>query len=350
MKYMIGYQLQESGSLVREIIKYKDRVHEVYFAWGTMASGRGGTTYHTDLMPHEAIHLQMQQLTEMAGQGVGMNLLLNANCYGRDYLSRKFLLQTGDLIDNLAAKIGLSSVTTTSPILAHFIQENFPEIEVRASVNMEIGTIEGMEYLADDFDSFYYKRELNRDIAQVKRMKAWCDAHSKSLYMLANSGCLNFCSARQFHDNLVAHEIEIAQMDNGAKFTSACSRFVGKEENRSQILRHMNCVRPEEMYLFEPYVVAAKLATRVSPRPESIVQAYMEGSYGGNLLELLEPSHAVHFYPTIVDNSKLPADYCALVSACDKKCETCNYCQNVLERASITLHNGGILDVNECND
>ncbi len=350
MKYMIGYQLQESGALNQEIIKNKNRIHEVYFAWGTMASGRGGAAYHTDLMPHEAVQLQKEQLTQLARQGIGMNLLLNANCYGADSLSRRFLLQTGDLLAYLQDAVDLSSVTTTSPILAHFIKENFEDLEVRASVNMEVGTIEGMAYLADDFDSYYYKRELNRDLPQVARMKKWADAHGKKLFMLANSGCLNFCSARQFHDNLVAHENEIARMDNGAKFTTACSRFAGKPENRNQILRYLNCVRPEEMQLYEPYVVAAKLATRVSPRPENIVRAYMAGSYGGNLLELLEPSHAAHLQPTILDNSRLPADYCAHVAACDKKCETCTYCETAMKNASVTLDFGGILDVNKCND
>ena len=86
--------------------------------------------------------------------------------------------------------------------------------------------VEAMEYLQNDFDGYYYKRELNKNLSQVKMLKSWCDANGKKLYMLANSGCLNFCSARQFHDNLVAHEREIAAMDNGVQFHSACSQFL----------------------------------------------------------------------------------------------------------------------------
>ena len=350
MRYMVGYQLQESEALIQEIIRQKEKIHEIYFAWGDMASGRGSTVRHSALMPHEALLLQQKQLETLSGHGISMNFLLNANCYGDASLSRAFLLQTGDLIDHLSERIGLSSITTTSPVLAHFIKENFPDKEVRASVNMEIGTIEGMEYLAEDFDSFYYKRELNRDLAQVKKMKAWCDLHGKKLYMLANSGCLNYCSARQFHDNLVAHEQEIARMDNGAVFTSMCSRFTGSEKNRTKLLRHLNCVRPEEMYLFEPFVVAAKLATRVSPRPERILRAYAEGQFGGNLLELLEPNLAAAFYPTIVDNSRLPGDFCAHLAACGKDCDNCNYCLGALAKASVTLDDGGILNADKCND
>ncbi|MBR4887520.1 MAG: hypothetical protein IKU17_00060, partial [Clostridia bacterium] len=218
MKFMIGYQLQESGALLQEILRRKEQVHEVYFAWGSMASGRGGTAYHSSLLPHEAMQKQLQELELLAENGVATNLLLNANCYGKDSLSRRFLQETGDLIDDLCLRARVRSVTTTSPVLARFVKTNFPELEVRASVNMEIGTVEGMEYLAEDFDGFYYKRELNRDFAALEQLKAWADANGKKLYMLANSGCLNYCSARQFHDNLVAHEQEIARMDNGAVF------------------------------------------------------------------------------------------------------------------------------------
>lgn len=350
MRYIIGYQLQENGRLLDQIVKYKDRVHEVYFAWDKMASGRGGTTTHANLMPYEATQMQFAQLKYLAEEGIHMNLLLNANCYGADTLSRRFLMQTGDLIDDFTEKLNLTSVTTTSPVLAHFVKENFPDLEVRASVNMEIGTIEGMEYLSGDFDGFYYKRELNRDIPKLAKLKAWADDHGKKLYMLANSGCLNYCSARQFHDNLVAHEQEVAKMDNGAAFTSMCSGFVKDPENQKKLLRHLNCVRPEEMYLFEDYVVAAKLATRVSPRPENIVSAYMEGSYFGNFLDLTEPSHAGAFLPAIVDNTLLPKDYCKHVAFCNKDCQTCNYCAEAMASALVNLDEGGIMDVNKCDD
>lgn len=332
---MVGYQLQPSGALMRAIEQNRTHIHEVYFSWGNMPSGRGLASAHSALLPHQALEKQQKELCRLSQSGLSLNLLLNANCWGSSSLSRSFLMETGDLISWMQDTFRLSSVTSASPVLSHFIKRNFPDLEVRASVNMEIGTIEGMEYLEEDFDGFYAKRELNRDIAQMARMKKWCDAHGKKLYMLANSGCLNFCSARTFHDNLVAHEQEIARMDNGVTFHSACSRYLEKEENRASLLAHMNCVRPEEMGLFEPYVTAAKLATRVSPRPEAILNAYVKGCYSGNLLDLTEPSHSAHF--PFVDNSLLPADFCAHTAACSRQCAKCSYCINALKGASVSF-------------
>ena len=341
MRYMAGYRLQESGAFLRELLRLKEHIHEVYFAWGSMPSGRGGTAEHSSLLPHQALERQQRDLEMLSQNGISLNLLLNANCWGADSLSRAFLMQTGDLIGWMQDTFTLTSVTTASPVIAHFIHQNFPELEVRASVNMEIGTVEGLAYLADDFDGFYYKRELNRDLAQVAKLKQWCDANGKRLYMLANSGCLNFCSARTFHDNLVAHEAEIARRDNGASFRSACSRFLQKEENRMNVLHYLNCVRPEEMSLFEPYVTAAKLATRVSPRPEMILRAYAEGRHAGNLLDLTEPSHSAHFHPAIIDNARLPKDFCHhLATAGDPDG---SYCREALKQSLVTLNEGGIL-------
>ena len=63
-----------------------------------------------------------------------------------------FFEKIGNLIDFLKTETVLSSITTSSPVIAKFLKRNFPDLECRASVNMEIGTIQGMEYLADWFD------------------------------------------------------------------------------------------------------------------------------------------------------------------------------------------------------
>lgn len=34
MQFMIGYQLQQSGKLIEEILRSKEHIYEVYFAWG----------------------------------------------------------------------------------------------------------------------------------------------------------------------------------------------------------------------------------------------------------------------------------------------------------------------------
>jgi hypothetical protein len=160
---------------------------------------------------------------------------------------------------------------------------------------MEIGTVEGMDYLSDVFDGYYLKRELNRDLAAVRRIKEWCDAHGKRLYLLANSGCLNFCSSHVFHDNLVAHEAEIAREDNGYAYGGTCWKWLAKPENRAKWMERTNWIAPEDVAKYEGLCTAMKLATRINEHPVRILESYATGSHLGDIMSLLEPNHSALF-------------------------------------------------------
>ncbi len=299
MKYMIGYQIADE-SFINEIIAQKEHIYEVYFAWGDIPNGRNNQLISNVLLPWEAQARQISDLKRLSENGIALNLLLNGNCYGKDSLSRAFYNKLGDTIDYIAESFGLQSVTTTSPLIARFVKANFSTLEVRASVNMKIGTVEGMDYISEHFDGYYMQREYNRDFDRIKELKAWCDANNKKLYMLANSGCLNNCSAQVFHDNLVAHESELSQMDNAYEFHGMCSEYLKKPEHYKALIENTNFIRPEDMHLYDEYFVAAKLATRVSRCPINIMNSYINGKYCGNILDILEPSHSI--YPYVLQN------------------------------------------------
>ena len=226
MNFSLGYQLFQDNFYVDKIISVKDKVSEVYFSWGDFPNGRNSQLLHSDMTQWEAQEKQMADLKAFSRAGIKLNLLFNATCYGRDSQSRAFFEKVGSTVDFIKETYGLASVTTTSPLIAKFIKENFDDIDVRASVNMGVGTIEGMDYIKDVYDSFYLKRELNRDFKKIRELKKWCDDNGKGLYALANSGCLNNCSAHTFHDNLVSHESEISAMDNGYSFEGICKKMV----------------------------------------------------------------------------------------------------------------------------
>ncbi len=308
LKFSVGYQMFTDDTFIDEIIKRKDDISEVYFSWGEFPNGRNNQLRRSDLSVWEAQEKQMEDLKKLSGAGLSLNLLFNATCYGRDSQSRAFFNKIGDSIDFIQRSYGLKSVTTTSPLIAKFIHENFEEIDVRVSVNMCVGSIEGMDYIKDDFDSFYVKRELNRDFAAIKTLKKWCDENGKTLYGLANSGCLNHCSAHTFHDNLVSHETEIATMDNGYAFRGICHSYLKKEENVHKILDYTSFIRPEDVALYEGIFPALKLATRVNSNPTKILEAYIDKkSYTGSILSLLEPNHTQTLYPYFLENSSIVA-------------------------------------------
>lgn len=310
MKFSVGLP-QNKIEFVDYIIQNSENIYEVYFSWGDFPSGRSNQTQSNEHTAWELMDIQKDMLGSISGANIPLNMLFNANCYGKHSQSRVFFNKIGEAIDYVERIYGLKSVTTTSPLIAKFIKNNFENIEVRASVNMEIGTVEGMQYLANYFDSFYMKREYNRNFERIAIMKKWCDEHEKKLFMLANSGCLNFCSAHNFHDNLVAHEDEISQMDNAYNFCGVCRDFLKIEDNLFKLPQYTNFVRPEEISKYDNLFEAAKLATRVHNNPEKVLESYIKGKYVGDILNLLEPAHSI--YPYVLENGN-PLKIVKLVS------------------------------------
>ena len=309
MKFSVGYQLFSDDYFIENIIKRKDLISEVYFSWGDFPNGRNNQLKRADMTPWQTQAKQICDLEKLTKEGISLNLLFNATCYGKDSLSRAFFEKVGDTVDFISNNYILKSITTTSPLIASFIKNNFPAIDVRASVNMGIGAIESMKYISDCFDSFYLKRELNRDFKKIRELKKWCDENGKILYALANSGCLNNCSAHTFHDNLVAHESEIATMDNGFEFNGICHKFLKNSENLYELYNYTGFIRPEDIYLYEGLFPSMKLATRVNQDPVKILKAYIDNKrYIGSTLSLLEPNHTALIYPYMLENSLIKTE------------------------------------------
>ncbi len=299
MQYMAGLQFTNDDFL-ECIAENKEYIFEVYFSWGDFPNGRNSQVESSRFLPWELQQRQIEVLRHMSNEGVRLNLLFNGNCYGAESLSRSFYNRMGDTIDYIFTNFGLNSMTVTSPLIAKFIKSNFEGLEVRASVNMSIGTIQGMDYVAEYFDSYYMQREYNRNFEKITELKNWCDENGKQLYILANSGCLNFCSARTFHDNLVSHEAEISKMDNVFSFEGVCKKYLQDEKKYVSLIKDTNFIRPEDMALYEPYFKAAKLATRVHKTPQTVLKSYINQKYSGNILDLLEPAHNI--YPYVIEN------------------------------------------------
>ena len=50
----------------------------------------------------------------------------------------------------------------------------------------------------------------------------------------------------------------------------------------------------------------------------------------GGKLDLLEPGHGPLIAPYIIDNERFPEDWFERMTACEKRCEGCAYCDEAL--------------------
>ena len=337
----VGYSFSAEGKTAfpQIVERYKQHIGEVYFAFTGMSSGRsalGQESGYTDFGATERLTAELKQIADL---GIKLDLLLNANCNGGDAMSLALERRIISVLEYLYEKgCAPDIVTTTSPVTAQIVRNFDKNIDVRASVNMRISTIKGIQYVEHLFDSFCVFRDINRDLESLARVSEYLKSNGKGVSLLVNSGCLRNCSMQTFHDNAVAHETEILSRANLPwAGESACRGFFAKPSNHTAFLQN-TWIRPEDLYHYAGLIDTAKIATRMHALPAMVIDAYARGEYYGNLADLFEPGHGPAFAPYVIDNSRFPNDWFEKTTACDKRCENCHYCQSVKER--VFIHDG----------
>ena len=327
LKLSVGYQLPDADRFADVVTGCAADIDEVYFPWRGAASGRG-----VSIADDEEQSEMISELAEIRSQGIRLNMLWNGNCYGGDAISNALEKRVVEAVHTMSERIGLDAVTTASPFIAERIKHAFPKLEVRASVNMGIGSVTAMKCLGDAFDSYYAHRGLNRFPKRLEKLHDWCAAHNKRLYLLANSGCIDNCPAHLFHDNLVAHETEAACRPspwNG--FSGVCWSYYADPANRVSLLTDSTWLRPEEIDRYAGLADGIKLATRVHRDPARVIAAYARRSFDGNMLSLCEPDFSALAY---LDNRRFPDDWLSRFGDLPEA-ERIDFCEKELSNVSI---------------
>lgn len=331
-----GYQCTAAGELFSEIISdYRDSVGEVYFSWTNTPSGRPGAP----MTDWEAQERMEYELGALRAQGVKLDLLFNANCYGAEALSEHLATEYCGILDYLDSRSLLPEiVTTASPFLAKILKQEFPHIERRASVNMRLDSTLALEFLGDLFDSFYIRRDLQRNLETVALFHDWSVRNGKKMGILANSGCLRNCPAQTFHDNQVAHQKELYKYRNapGTQMTF-CMKHYQTAAHQADFLKS-SWIRPEDLCRYDGLADFVKIATRQHDRPRTVIAAYAARSYTGDLAALMEPNFSSIFAGRgYVENSRFPEN-CNLPADCATNCRHCGKCEDLWKKVFIPFN------------
>lgn len=330
MKFSIGYfQEDEFGrSFTTVLDEFSKDICEIYFPHPSIQTCRGdvsgGYLDKSELF---------RALAHARALGIRLCMLANGNCYGDKSVSVELKGTVLDAIQELGRFVGKPDcVTTTSPYIAHVCKSCVPEIKVRASVNMRLGEPLQYEAMYDLFDEFYLAREYNYQLDRIQKLKEGLKKAGKKLHILANSGCMAHCPGQIFHDNLVAHEREISNSKMDMDFLPyACWNYYAQMENYPRLLAN-TWIRPEDVFRYEGIFDEMKLATRVHAQPVSVIRAYVDRSYDGNVLMLTEPSHASLIAPGYVDNKSLSDEWFERKMHCSRDCRSCGYCDSIWQQ------------------
>ena len=330
-KFAFGYYFGKRGGFsFRDLAEqYAPFLQEVYFPWPGLLSARE--------LEGDPVSLRKQIVDDLLfcrSKGIGLDLLMNATCYGDTSFTSDQRLEYFAALDEMdKAGIMPGIVTTTSPYIAAISRKFSATIDRRASVNMRLNSTLAMEYVMEEFDSFYIGRDVQRDLPAVKRFAEWGKKNGKKLCMLANSCCLRYCPWQTFHETLLSHHFRhiMPEMKKLALPSTLCSGVIVKEKQYEEILR-ATWIRPEDLGRYEPYVSTFKLSTREADRPDLILKAYTAGDFDGNLLDILDPGFAPFVSPMRFDNKAFPKEWSEgkIAGLCAANCTHCGKCAEVL--------------------
>lgn len=330
-KFAFGYFFGKRNAFsFRDLAEqYAPYLKEVYFPWpGMLSAGE---------LEGDPIPLRKTLIDDLKfcrSKGLSLDLLVNATCYGDISFTPAQRTDYYDLLKELSSH-GLMPeiVTTTSPYIAKITKKYDGSVDRRASVNMRLNSTLAMEYVMDEFDSFYVGRDVQRDLPTMKLFSEWSGKTGRKICMLANSGCLRFCPWQTFHETLLSHNFKHAlpELVKLNMPSTLCSGLIA-DKQVEEILRG-SWIRPEDLHRYEPYVSVIKLSTREANRPDLILKAYTSGTFDGDLIQILDPNYSFLVHPYIFDNKAFPKEWSegGIAGQCANDCTHCGKCAEVLK-------------------
>ncbi len=233
-----------------------------------------------------AIHVK-----EIHNKGLRFNYLLNALCLDNLEWTISGQRRLYSLLDWLA-KIKVDSVTVSIPYLLEIIKRHYPQFKVCISTLASVNSAQRAKYweeLGADRITLL-NVDVNRDFFLLKQIR---NSVSCELQIIANVNCLYKCPFYLYHANLASHGSQSLHSTNGfvIDYCRLSCRYK-QLKNPIDFIRS-TWIRPEDIRYYEDLGIEwFKLIDRgmTTETILTIVEAYMNRDYNGNLLDLF-PDH-----------------------------------------------------------
>ncbi|WP_316896312.1 hypothetical protein [Pseudodesulfovibrio indicus] len=279
--------------------------------------------------------------------GVDKFLLVNARLHRFErYFDTDGLRRAATALDRLTLEGGLTGVIFSDGYYLQALSDAHPEtcarLEAVPSINTMPDSPGRVFTLLDLIRETAFRapsrlvpdRALNRDPAGLRALVRTVRDRNPAmrLLLMANEGCLYQCPYKPAHDAQVALVVEGLCGDR----TFAVNREFGCVRRmlaRPGLMLASPFIRPEDAGHYADVVHGLKICGR--NRGEAFlmraVDAYLDGSYRGNLLDLMDAMGDLANRVRI-PNEALPADFFDRVTGCAKECGPCGWCAALADR------------------
>lgn len=346
--------------LIEQIKEYP--VYEIYGKLKNDYIGGGRPDNTLDNLDVKRFEEHVKKVREA---GIRFNYLLNGSCLSNNEQDENWQEKLKDFLTYLK-DVGVNSLTITNPYILMFVKKYFKDdFKVRISTFACIDSYSKAKYWEDmgaDLLCVDFVK-INRDFKTLKYM---IDHLKKSkIEILVTNSCIKNCPMIYTHTNGLSHA---SNKDNDTSRYEDWSLFFCQKKELENLDEYIKSpwVRPEDIKYYEEIGVEHfKITERGFPTSELVkrVKAYYNGSYDGNLIDLVQGHGVVEadnlklekkdvktrqdIYKEIkrvrglgvprecerhvyIDNKKLDRfiDFFR-EGKCTSNCETCGYCKSI---------------------
>jgi len=278
-------------------------------------------------------------------KGIEFNYIINATCMEDEELTKSGYNKISEFLKMLE-DIGTSWVTISMPSLMEIAKHVTPNLKIKASTVSHINS----PLKAKFYEELGIKRiVLDEDIyRRFDILKSIRKVYTGDLEIIANSFCIIDCPFKIFHYNSFSHS-NISK-ERYPYFSTRC----GNSHVGAETYMKLNWVRPEDLHFYSDIGINFfKLQGRTNVHtgdPVRAVTHYIEGSYDGDLIGLLElfsDNKPLTIAGVTIDNRKLDGFFDKFANhpqSCKKVCSECGYCKSFGE-ASIGSSDRAMMDL-----
>lgn len=304
-------------------------------------------------LPDVNLYTFAQYVKKCNEYGIIFNYTLNSiNPYGSKQQLYANKAEIRSIVRGLI-DLGVKRFTVANPMLLEFVREEDANIPIEISTVAHIDTVTQIKFYHEKYnvDKICCNLNKNRDFIWLKRAAKYCKQNGIILELMVNEFCgvgsKDYATHCIYRDSCyICHATNKTAEDSLGYDEYPMGRCTLSRNTSPANWLRMKFIRPEDIFYYnEIGIYNFKITGRTANKEylEKMLNAYLNESFEGNLLNLWKPLESIvqgkkeDFAVTYIDNKKLNgflAEWAYSNHCCDYEVcgETCTYCEDFYKR------------------